>query len=259
MTNDGERATDDGRQTTDDGRRTIDDGGQTADAIGKTQDARRKTILIWEDRLKKGALVLARLALAYLFFSQLFWKFPPTFGCPADFAFTTGQVENGRVILNRTSGLCDWIGIEQVWSTQPRPFFVTDMKPIGGPTLLVDLGWLARLNGIFIENVVQPGIRWFGWIVWASEAFIFASLFLGLFTRLGGLVAIGISSQLMIGLAGISNPYEWEWAYNQMVVLSVLMFAFTPGRILGIDAWLRPRLQAAAAHSRLARGLLLLT
>jgi hypothetical protein len=247
----------------DEGRTTKDEQPTTNDEGRTTNDERsplvigRSSLVLWEKRLKKGALVFARLALAYLFFSQLFWKFPPTFGCSADFAFTTGRVENGRVVLNRTSGLCDWIGIEQVWSTQPRPLFVADMRPIGGPTLLVNVGWLARLNGIFIENVVQPNIRWMGWIIWASEAFIFTSLFLGLFTRLGGLVAIGISLQLMIGLAGITNPFEWEWAYNQMVVLSVLMFAFTPGRILGVDAWLRPRLQAA--DSRLARALLLLT
>ena len=35
---------------------------------------------------QKVALVIARLALAWLFFTQLWWKVPPTFGCPADFA-----------------------------------------------------------------------------------------------------------------------------------------------------------------------------
>ena len=76
----------------------------------------------WEENLSKAVIVFGRLALAYLFFTQLFWKMPPTFGCPADFAFTTGSIEGGRVQLQRTSGLCDWIGIEAVWSTLPRPF-----------------------------------------------------------------------------------------------------------------------------------------
>jgi hypothetical protein len=134
------------------------------------------------------------------------------------------------------------------------------MQPVGGPKLAVDLSWAARLNGLFIENFVMPNIRWFGWLVWLGEAFIFASLLLGLFSRLGGLVAIALSSQLMIGLAGISNPYEWEWSYNLMVVLSILIFAFAPGRILGIDAWLRPRLAAGASQgNRLASLLLYLT
>ncbi len=64
----------------------------------------------------------------------------------------------------------------------------------------------------------------------------------------------------MIGLAGISNPYEWEWAYTQMVLLSLIMFAFAPGRVFGVDAWLRPRLAAAADRdNRLARLVLWLT
>lgn len=216
--------------------------------------------IAWEENLKKAVIVIGRLALAYLFFTQLFWKMPPTFGCPADFAFTTGTIEGGRVQLQRTGGLCDWIGIEAVWSTQPRPFFVANLDNRGGPEIAINLGWAARLNGLFIENVVMPNIRWFGWVIWGSEAFIFVSLLLGLFSRLGGLVAIGISSQLMIGLAGISTPYEWEWSYNLMVVLSVLMFGLVPGRVLGVDAWLRPRLQATAAQGkRLAGWLLWLT
>jgi uncharacterized membrane protein YphA (DoxX/SURF4 family) len=211
---------------------------------------------LWEQRLREIALVFGRVALAYLFFTQLFWKMPPTFGCPADFAFTTGVVQDGRVQLQRTGGLCDWIGVEQVWSTAPRPFFVANFDNQGQPEIAIDLGWAARLNGLFIENVVIPNIRWFGWVIWGSEALIFVTLFLGLFSRLGGLVAVGMSAQLMIGLAGISNPFEWEWSYNLMVVLSILMFAFTPGRIFGVDAWLRPRLQTAANKGNRIAGFL---
>ena len=221
--------------------------------------AQTKT-LAWEEYLQKAVIVIGRLALAYLFFTQLFWKMPPTFGCPSDYAFTTGTVEEGRVQLQRTSGLCDWIGIEAVWSTQPRPFFVANIDNQGGPEISVELGWAARLNGLFIEKMVMPNIRWFGWLIWGAEAFIFVTMLLGLFSRLGGLVAIGISAQLMIGLAGISTPYEWEWSYILIFVLSVLMFGLAPGRVLGVDAWLRPRLQAAEAKgSRPAGWLLWLT
>jgi hypothetical protein len=215
----------------------------------------------WEQRLRQVLLVIARLGLAYLFFSQLFWKLPPGFGCPPDFAFTTGSVDDsGRLRLARTSGLCDWIGIEIAWSDQPRPFFVTNLDNQGSPELYLDLGWAAKLNAIFLEGFVQPNIRWFGWFIWGAEAFIFLSLFLGLFSRLGGLVAIAISGQLALGLAGISNPYEWEWSYIQMVLLSLVMFAFAPGRVFGLDAWLRPRFQQAAqGGNRLARVLTWLT
>jgi hypothetical protein len=197
----------------------------------------------WEGRLRDAALVLGRLALAYLFFTQLWWKSPPGFGCPPDFAFTTARADGS---LQRTNGLCDWIGIESVWATRARPILVANLDNQGPPEISLDIGFLAQPNGAFLDGFVKPNIRWFGYAVWGMEAFIFASLFLGLFSRLGGLVAIAQSAQLWVGLAGIGNPFEWEWAYNQMLVLSILMFAFTPGRVLGVDGYLLPRLKAAA-------------
>jgi uncharacterized membrane protein YphA (DoxX/SURF4 family) len=220
--------------------------------------ARSSAVPRWERRLQQTALVVARLGLAYLFFTQLWWKLPPTFGCGADFAFTTAKADG---TLQRTRGLCDWIGIESVYSTGPRPFFVADLdnKP-STPNVQVDLGFLARLNGIFIDNVIKPGFPLSGWFIFGMEAFIFASLFLGLFSRLGGLVALAQSAQLMIGLAGISNPPEWEWSYNLMVLLAFLIFVFAPGRYLGLDTLLRPRLMAAAERgNRAARFALALT
>ncbi len=222
----------------------------------ETVSYRQEDLPTWEQRLRQFTLVIARVGLAYLFFTQLLWKLPPSFGCPPDFSLTTADA-NGR--LQRTSGLCDWIGIESVWSTRPRPFFVADMGSIGGPTLSVDLGFAARLNGLFLDNFVKPNIRWFGYVIWGMEAFIFLSLFLGLFSRLGALVSIVQSGQLWIGLAGIKVPYEWEWTYTLMVLMSLLMFAFAPGRVLGVDVWLRRRLRVAAESNRLASWLLLLT
>jgi hypothetical protein len=210
----------------------------------------------WEHRLRQFALVVTRLGLAYLFFTQLWWKAPPSYGCPADFRFTTGTPAQ----LQRSGGLCDWIGIESVYASQPHRLLVANIDNRGAPEIAIDIGWLARLNGAFIDTIVKPNIRWFGSVIFFTEAFIFASLFLGLFSRLGGLVAIGMSAQLLIGLAGIPNPYEWEWAYINMVLLALVVFAFAPGRILGLDALLRPRLQAVAANgSRIAKAVLALT
>jgi uncharacterized membrane protein YphA (DoxX/SURF4 family) len=200
--------------------------------------------------LRNIALVVARLGLAYLFFASLFWKMPPTFGCPPDFAFTTANAE-GRLV--RSQGLCDWLGVETVWSQRPRYFFVTNLDNQGAPEIALNVSAMAQLNGAFLENLVKPNIRWFGYVVWGMEAFIFVSLFFGLFSRLGALVALLQSAQLTIGLAGISSPSEWEWSYHLMVILSLVLLAFAPGRTFGLDALLRPRLQAAAqAGNRLA-------
>ena len=73
-------------------------------------------------------------------------------------------------------------------------------------------------------------------------------LLLGLFSRLGALIAVGVSAQLLIGLSGIPNPYEWEWAYNTIFVLALVLFAFAPGRVFGIDTLLRPRFLAMKAR-----------
>ncbi len=207
--------------------------------------------------LPRALLVIGRLGLAYLFFTQLFWKLPPSFGCGDDFRFTTANPDGS---LARTGGLCDWIGIESVWAQRPRTLFNADLNNRGGPDISVSIGPLARANEAFLDNVVKPNIRWFGWLIWGSEALIFVSLFLGLSSRLGGLVAIGISAQLVIGLAGISSPYEWEWGYLTILFLAIVLCGLVPGRAFGLDALLRPwLLHAAAQGNRLARFVLLLT
>jgi len=205
----------------------------------------------------RALLVIGRLGLAYLFFTQLFWKLPPSFGCGDDFRFTTANSDGS---LARTGGLCDWIGIESVWALRPRSLFGVDLDGRGGSDIALPIGPLARANGVFLDGFVKPNIRWFGWVIWGSEAFIFVSLFLGLFSRLGALVGIGISAQLVIGLAGISDPYEWEWGYLTIFFLAITLTGIASGRFLGLDTLLRPRLFVAAERgNRAARFALLLT
>jgi hypothetical protein len=197
-----------------------------------------------------------------IFFSQLFWKLPPHFGCPTgnSFAFTTVSADSH---LARTSGLCDWLGIESIYSTRERSFFVTDFNNDGVPEIGSSLSWLVRLNGLFVEKIVMPNLSWFGWLIWLAEAFISFSMFFGIFSRLGALMSLGISLQLMLGLAGVWDPasdlQEWEWAYHMIILFSIVMLGVAPGCILGLDAVLRPWLIAATQKGgRLARLLLLL-
>lgn len=211
-----------------------------------------KTIA-WENVLQKAVLIITRLVLGYLFFSSLFWKMPPTFGCPADFTFTTANAE-GK--LQRSKGLCDWIGVEAVWSERPRPILTANLDNKGPAEIAVDIGFIAQANGAFLKNFVMPNIRWFGYVIWGMEAFIFVSLFFGIFSRLGGLVGLAQSAQLAVGLAGITNPNEFEWTYHLMVVASLVALAFAPGRYFGIDSFLRPLLQRASDQGNRLAGLL---
>ncbi len=217
-----------------------------ADDAPHIQEAR------WERALRNGVIVFGRLALALLFFTQLWWKLPPTFGCPKDFTF---KEETAPGQYNKSSGLCTWLGYESIFANKPnREILLTELQYAGGPRLSINIGPLAQLNGLVVDNIIKPNIRIMGYVIWLAELAIVVLMFLGLFTRLGGLIALGVSAQLLVGLANISIPgdYEWEWAYNLMVVLSILMIGLAPGRILGLDTLIRRWALPAAAKGNVA-------
>ena len=209
--------------------------------------------------LYKVCMVIARLGLAYLFFTQLFWKLPPKFGCGPDFAFPK-PAEKNYYDSNNSSGLCFWMGLESVYASQSRRVLVSDMRSAGWPDIGVNITPLAKLNGVLLDNLFIPNIRVFGWLVWLFEFWVFLSMVLGLFTRLGALAALGITLQLYIGLANIPRPFEWEWTYGIIIALSIAMLGAVPGRYLGVDAWLRRKLAGLAERgNRLAKIGLLFT
>ena len=103
----------------------------------------------------------------------------------------------------------------------------------------------------FLVNVLIPNWTFFGWMTLITETFIGVTLILGLFTRLGSLVAIGMAVNITLGI--LSVPHEWGWTYTMMIVLPAVFLLTDAGRSVGIDAFLAPRLdRAAAAGSRLA-------
>lgn len=222
--------------------------------MGSLFDSKTTRLDAW---LYRVCMVIARLGLAYLFFTQLFWKLPPKFGCGANFAFPVAAEQN-HWDANNSSGLCFWMGLESVFASQPRQVLVADMRPAGLPTISLSITPLAKLNGILLDSLFIPQIRLFGWLIWLAEFWIFLSMLLGLFTRLGALVSIGVALQLYIGLANIPRPYEWEWSYGTLVFLSVAMLGAAAGRTFGVDGWLRRKLAGPAERgNRLAKiGLL---
>ncbi len=104
----------------------------------------------------------------------------------------------------------------------------------------------------FLVNVMIPHWTFFGYMTLATETFIGVTLILGLFTRLGALVALGMAANVTIGI--LSVPHEWGWTYTMMIVLALLFLLTGAGRSVGIDALLGPRLdRAAGGGSRIAR------
>lgn len=211
-------------------------GGRTPEGFYSSSRAERAIFV--------AAVAIASIGLGYLFFTQLWWKVPPDFNCNGDF---TG------------GGLCQWVNREASHAGEERLLLrssITTERP--GPELGVPVGWAAQINGAILEGVVIPNLRWFGWLIFGTEAFIFLSLCLGFLSRLGALAAVGMSSQLVIGLAG--TPGEWEWSYLLILLLAIAMFGIAPGRYFGLDRLLRPRFKALRDRgSPIGRVLLALT
>jgi thiosulfate dehydrogenase (quinone) large subunit len=104
----------------------------------------------------------------------------------------------------------------------------------------------------FLVNVMIPHWTFFGWMTLITETFIATTLILGLGTRLGSVVAIGMAANITIGI--LSVPHEWGWTYTMLIMFPVLFLLTDAGRSFGLDAFVAPRLdRAAAAGSRLAR------
>lgn len=216
----------------------------------------------FERRLRQVTLVFARVALGYLFLSQLFWKVPPRFGCPDQPGFALTTVDNAGT-WRRTSGLCDWIGVESVWSKREFAFVGTDFNNDGKPDIALRLGWLRRLNGEFVDKGIVPHFATFGWLVFLTESTIAVSLLLGALTRVGTLLSLLLSVQLALGIAGVSAPsagiVEWEWSYHLMAILSLVLLGSPPGRVLGVDAILRKHFAGVSPLSGWWKRLLYLT
>ena len=154
-------------------------------------------------------LALVRGALGAIWYNETLWKLPwNNYGCPPTFEL-------------KGSGLCDWVGRE-----------------IANPPF--------GLYHSFLVNLVGPNIRVVGFGVWLAETTIAALLFLGLFTRLGGLLGALQALNLLIGLWNV--PGEWHSAYVMLVSLNLICLAVPAGRFLGTDQFLLPRLARASAR-----------
>jgi len=104
----------------------------------------------------------------------------------------------------------------------------------------------------FLVNVMIPNWTFFGYMTLITETFIGVTLILGLFTRLGALVAVGMAANITIGI--LSVPHEWVWTYVMLIMFAALFLLTRAGRSIGVDSFLGPALERAGARgSRIAR------
>jgi thiosulfate dehydrogenase (quinone) large subunit len=109
----------------------------------------------------------------------------------------------------------------------------------------------------FLVSVMIPHWTFFGWMTLITETFIAVTLILGLLTRLGSLVALGMAANITIGILGV--PHEWGWTYVMLIMLPAIFLLTDAGQSFGVGAFIAPRLDRAAADgNRLAQLLRLL-
>lgn len=92
---------------------------------------------------------------------------------------------------------------------------------------------LFGFYGTILANIVAPNIYLFGWCITIVETLIGLSLLLGVFTRLGGLVSMLWSLNLLIGLAAVPN--EYPPAYLIMALTGFLFLMMGAGKYLSLD------------------------
>ena len=203
----------------------------------------------WEPKLAALGLGVGRIVIGLLWFSQLLWKLPPTFGCPADFHFTTKSVGS--------SGLCDWIGREAAYAGTLRVFNL-DLHLLGLQNFYIDLSPLSAAYGAFLNGFALPNFSWFAYVIFAMELFITVTILFGVLSRLGALVGTLQAANLTIGLLPV--PGEWEWIYIMLTAFNFALFATAAGRYYGIDGWLHPRaVEQAKKGNRFAKIVALMT
>ena len=182
------------------------------------------------------------------------------------------SLRNGGETRRRRSGLPDWFGaVAPLWPLALARILYGYLwwQQSGWKVPSDDFGrksggglwyWVQQqiqyptvaAHKAFLVNVMIPHWTFFGWMVLITETFIGVTLILGLGTRLGSLVAIGMAVNITIGI--LSVPHEWGWAYTMLITFPVLFLLTDAGRSLGVDAFLAPALdRAAASGSRLAR------
>ncbi len=135
--------------------------------------------------------------------------------------------------------------LDLAWSKAPWRFL--DGKQFGWL-----YGWIEKeinyptfgFYKAFLENVVVPNFKLFGYMTFFTEIALGLSLFFGLFTVLGGIG--GALWQVNIALGSYSVPGEWGWVWFLLIAPHIVFAHSRAGRILGIDWFLLKRISQSA-------------
>jgi uncharacterized membrane protein YphA (DoxX/SURF4 family) len=99
----------------------------------------------------------------------------------------------------------------------------------------------------FLEAVVLPNAGAFGWLIALSEIAVGIGLVLGLFTRFAAAAGALLMLVILIGTGRGEPGATWDqWVTAGMtakftLLLLLLLFAVDPGKVWGLDGFVRKR------------------
>jgi thiosulfate dehydrogenase (quinone) large subunit len=95
----------------------------------------------------------------------------------------------------------------------------------------------------FLVNVVQPNIALFAELVRFGELLVGISLFLGVFSRLGGFFGVVLPLNYMAARGAWGTLGSWGSVDACIALLSAISLVLPTGRVMGFDALATPRLR----------------
>jgi uncharacterized membrane protein YphA (DoxX/SURF4 family) len=120
--------------------------------------------------------------------------------------------------------------------------FAEDTKQIAGETWPF---WKA-----FLESVVLPNAEAFAWSLALAEIAVGIGLVLGLFTRVAAAGGALLMFVILLGTGRGEPGATWDqWVTAGMtakftLLLLLLLFVADPGKVWGLDGWIRRRPRA---------------
>jgi hypothetical protein len=187
---------------------------------------------VFDRRVATWPLRVASVLIGIIWLTNLGWRLPWN-----DFVLP-GEPVNGVEVNSQVTGL------------QPGPYVDNGRGLYHWLTLMAQFGnnGPIRTFGDAVKNVVLPNWRLFGWISFFLEGAIAFSLILGLLSRVGGFLSLVLGIILYLGVGQV--PGQWTWSFVMLATFGFIFMFTGPGRFLGLDQLIRPKLREMMGMGR---------
>lgn len=156
------------------------------------------------------------------------------------------------MILPSSRTYAAWLAVVRIltgaiWLVHAVPKFIdgaTFLPPTGFFTTYLQDG-VTKTNGVyhdFLVNVVVPNAVVFAQLVRFGELLVGISLFLGVFSRLGGFFGVVLPLDYMAARGAITTLSGWGSLDAALALLSAISMVLPTGRTAGFDGLRTPRM-----------------